>query len=213
MPSVGVAIPSIPARPDMLARALSSVTIQTRLPDQISVVIDHDHRGAAPTRNRAWQALQTDWVAFMDDDDELLPHHLERLLGHAEETGADLVYPWFHLNQLRAGGFIRAESDGAGFLLVDGEDAEGRPFDEKAKTWILETGNFIPVTLIVRRSLLAEVGGFPTPGTEEWPHPTCEDWGCWQRLLRAGATFSHLPERTWIWRHHGRNTSGSGSRW
>jgi hypothetical protein len=32
-------------------------------------------------------------------------------------------------------------------------------------------------------------------------------------LLNAGATFYHLPEQTFVWEHHGKNTSGRADRW
>jgi len=38
----------------------------------------------------------------------------------------------------------------------------------------------------------------------------CEDWGLWLALLDAGAAFSHLPQRTWIW-HNGAGTRGRGT--
>ena len=70
-----------------------------------------------------------------------------------------------------------------------------------------------PVTILVRRELLIEVDGFPIPGTPEWPHEDCEDWACWRRIRDAGGVFVHTPEVSWLWHHHGQNTSGRGDRW
>jgi len=200
--SVGVAIASIPPRTVLLAEALASVCAQTRSPDAISVQVDHLREGAAGCRNRAWRALDTDYVAFLDDDDLLKPEHLERLMVTAEETGADVVYPWF---DLQVHGDLRNDLDPLGML--------GQPFVAAE----LEHRNWIPVTLLVRRDVLSAVGGFPTPGSDRWPHSECEDWGCWQAVARAGGRFVHLPERTWVWRHHSLagfgNTSGRPDRW
>lgn len=187
MTTIGVAIPSVPPRAELLAKALASVTAQRRLPDAISVAVDHDHEGPAATRNRALWALETDWTAFLDDDDVLLPNHLEALVETAERTGADLVYPWFDVI-------------GGRDVLARG----GRPFDPDE----LRKNNYIPVTVLVRTKLAKDVGGFPPPCSEEWDAPDCEDWGFLLRLLDAGASFHHLPVITWKWRHHGRNFSG-----
>jgi len=84
----------------------------------------------------------------------------------------------------------------------------GQPFDPAA----LRESNYIPVTALVRATRFVQVGGFPEPNSEDWPHPDCEDWALWLRLLDAGAKFSHLPERTWTWEWHGRNTSGRPDR-
>lgn len=187
--TIGVAVPSIPVRPNELARALASVCAQTRLPDAISVAMDYGHEGAAVTRNRAWRALgDVDFVAFLDDDDEFEPFHLAVLLASALETGADVTYAWTTV----AGGWDP--------LAINGKPAEGHPFDDEAREWLLNSGNFIPVTTLVRRSALEAVNGFPKPGSARWAHESNEDWGCWQDLLRAGFTFHHVPGvRSWIW--------------
>lgn len=204
--SVTVVIASIPSRAAMLAEALTSVTQQTVLPTRIHVEIDHQRVGAAATRNRALETVQTEWVAFLDDDDVLGEFHLETLLDCSQ--GADVVYPWFDLD---VGGVLVEEDPLA--APYDGQLASpyGQPFGDEQRQHLLHHANFVPVTALVRMSLIRQVGGFPQPGTTQWPNPACEDWGLWTRLLRAGAVFRHAPYRTWTWRHHGANTSGVGS--
>jgi hypothetical protein len=192
-----VCIPTIPARRDMLTRAIASVEAQTEPAVRWWLHIDTDGLGAAGNRNACWrQAVQmhpdTEWIGFLDDDDELLPHHVAHCLDVAEQTGADMVYPWHRI----VGKYGETKPD----LLA----GQGVPFDPAE----LEHRNFIPVTVLVRRELLEAVGGFPEPNTPEWPHPDCEDWGCWKRLVEAGAKIVHTPTVCWLWRHHGMNTSG-----
>lgn len=196
---ITVAIPSIVPRHEKLQVAIASVLIQTYPAAAISVAIDKDGDGAWKTRNRALNAVQTEWTAFLDDDDILMPHHLERLIATANDTHADLVYPWFE---------IRGNPDPL--------QREGMPFDAE----VLRTGNYIPVTYLVRTELAKSVGGFPEPGSKEWPYDEAEDWGFLLKLLDAGAKFEHLNERTWIWQHWGwgtpaqpGNTSGRADRW
>lgn len=205
-PTIGLAVPSIPVRPNELARALTSVCRQTRLPDAISVAMDYGHEGAAVTRNRAWRALgDVDFVAFLDDDDEFMPHHLELLLASALETGATLTYSWFVV------------CDGWDPLAIKGEPAFGHPFDDVAREEILTSSNFIPVTTLVRREALEAIDGFPLTNSERWPNASNEDWGLHQDLLRAGFTFHHVAIRSWIWNWNSLggpgNTSGKGDAW
>src|SRR4051794_10970864 len=110
---VAVVVPTIPPRVHLLHRALASVHDQTLRAAQVVVETDSDHTGAAATRNRGLARVETEFVAFLDDDDELMAHHLAVCLAELERTGADLVYPWFRIsdgNDPFPGSFDRAFS-------------------------------------------------------------------------------------------------------
>jgi len=191
-PGVTVVVPVHPPRfHTTLDRALRSVWEQQAPPAAVVVEVDHSHAGAAVTRNRGLAAVQTEWVAFLDSDDQLRPAHLRRLTEHQRDTGADLVYPWFD--------------------VVNGwdpfPDRFGVPFDPA----VLRERNTVPVTVLARTSLIRDVaGGFRPKGPPDNP---CDDWGCWDEMVTAGAQFSHLPERTWLWWWATGNTSGRGDVW
>lgn len=198
-PGITAVVPSIPPRAGKLIMALKSVALQSHQAAAMAVSVDHEHSGAAVNRNRALFQAGTEWCAMIDDDDVWYPHHLATLVKAQEETGADLVYPWF-------------EVDGA----ADPLQMMGVPFDPAE----LRRRNFIPVPYLVRTELAQRVGGYPEPGAQDWPHPECEDWGFLLRLLDAGARFHHVAEITWMWRHWGwgtpgnpGNTSGRADRW
>ena len=185
---VTAVIPAIPPRVGThLHRALDSVLQQDVPVDAISVAVDFAREGSAATRNRALEAVTTGWAAFLDDDDEWNTDHIRSLLACADETGADMVYPWF--------------------TVPEGWDPwperEGQPFDPK----LLDTQNTIPITCMVRTSLLRAVGGFESKDPSN-PASLCDDWGTWIKLRDVGAKIVHLPRRTWIWHWHGGNTSG-----
>lgn len=202
---VTVVIPSIPPRAyggrvhkvSFIRRAIESVlaqdchTIGLRTP-RIESVIDHERRGAGPTRHRALMRAQTPWVAFLDDDDEFLPQHVRRCYEHALDTGADYVYPWFE--------------------VVGGDDPFpqhfGREFDPADPVQTT-------VTTFVRTALAQSVGfEFPLdPKLRIGGHAWGEDYEFTRRCVAAGAKVVHLPERTWRWHHHGANTSGRPDRW
>jgi hypothetical protein len=207
MTTVAVCIPTIPGREAMLQRATRSVAEQTRPVDAVDVALDSVGEGAASTRNRAWQMTSADWVVFLDDDDTFKPEHVEHLLGAAEDANADLVYPWFDI--VNDVGIVMNDRDPLR-IVVNGELVTpfGLPFAQTHVEELYQRNNFIPITVLVRRQLLEEVGGFPALNSPEWPENCCEDWALWRRLLDVDATFTHLPERTWNWMWHGRNTSG-----
>lgn len=194
MTTIGVAIPSIPPRAAMLSRALQSVLAQSRPADQIVVAVDQEHRGAAYTRNRAWWSLDTAWVAFLDDDDELNVDHLQRLIDHAEAADADLVYPWFD--------------------VVGGTDPFPHHF---GVPWDPAEPHQTTITCLWRRSALEKVEGFPDAGdgelVDENGNRIGEDYLAVRRLNDLGGRIVHHPARTWRWHHHFANTSGRPDRW
>lgn len=201
MTTVAAVIPTIVGREQLLLRALKSVNGQTRLPDQIIVEPDPDRTGAAATRNRAIGKVTCDWIAFLDDDDTWHPQHLAALLDTAQDTGADLVYPWY--DGINSTGILATVKNGRAV------DPYRVPFGDEQRQHLLTTANFIPVTVLVRTALIRQVGGFSPP---PWASPDnpCEDWGCWIKLLEAGATFAHCPQVTWTWKGHAGHTSGRG---
>lgn len=192
-PGVTVVIPHIPVRIDLLSRALRSVFSQTRPADVVTVLTDTHHQGAASTRNKAIPSITTEWVAWMDDDDELYPDHLKRCLAAARVHRADVVYPGCDVE--RDGRLIPVQEEWGRF---------GEPFDSD----LLREKSYIPVTSLVRTEFILKTEGFRKP-----PGSDYEDWGMYLQLLDAGAVFYHLPVKTWRWHHGEHSTSGRGDRW
>lgn len=182
-PGITVVTPTIPSRGLMLAQAMRSVAAQTKPAAAISVAVDVNREGAPATRQRALGTAQTEWVAFLDDDDWFNPDHLELLYQYAQDTGADFVYSWFN--------------------VVGGTDPfpsthYTNPFDPEDP---IET----TITTLVRTGLAKQVGfkALDRNGVN-----TGEDRYFTLECLKAGAHIEHLVARTWNWRHHGGNTSG-----
>jgi glycosyltransferase involved in cell wall biosynthesis len=177
-------IPTIKPRRELLIRAVDSALDQTRVFDRIIVQYDTNRMGAGPTRTKGMREVTTQWTAFLDDDDVLYPHHHQTLLDTADQTGADLVYPWFD---------VKGGTDP--FPMF-----EGRVFDPAEP-------NMFPVTVLARTELLHHSHGFPLAG------PEGDDWPLWLELVSMGAKIVHVPIRTWRWNHHQGNTSGRPDRW
>jgi len=185
--NVSVVIPYHPARADngMLYRAVDSVGRQT-VRHTLHTVEDADGQGAAATRQRGLEAVSTEWVAFLDSDDEMDPTHLEQLLACARATGADYVYSHYRV----AGG-----TDPRPWML--------------GRSWSNEDPQQTTITVLVRTDLAQSVG-FRTEGDLRSPHRRYagEDWAFTLGCLAAGARIVHHPHITWTWHHHGQNTSG-----
>lgn len=191
---VSVIIPHIPVRPNKLVRAVKSVATQRHRPSDVIIAVDTVREGSAATRNRALRKAQTAWVAFLDDDDYLYPEHLRVLLQHAEVTGADVIYP----------GCDVIDKQGRPLPVNEEWGRFGRPFDAD----LLRQTSYIPVTSLVRTDL-AQAAWFGPPDIDT----DYDDWGFYLRLLDEGARFAHVNEVTWVWDHHGANTSGRADRW
>jgi glycosyltransferase involved in cell wall biosynthesis len=185
---ITVVIPTIPTRSKFLERALSSVRGQALMPVSVITESDRECQGAAKTRQSGLARVTTEWVAFLDDDDEFLPEHLAVCAQAAEEWRADFVYPWYR--------------------VVGGRDPMPQHF---GKQWDPERPRLTTITVLVRTELAQDVGGFvgerPDLGV---PGLTVsnEDWLFVNRINEAGGRIHHVPQRTWLWHHHGGNTSG-----
>jgi len=182
-PGITALIAAHPARlrNGLLNRALASVTAQTMQPEAIHIINDTGRHGAGWTRRKLLDLVRTEWIAWLDSDDEWMPDHLEKLYGTAIETQSVYVYSWFH------GG------DPLGHF--------GIPFDPCRP-------HHTTMNVLVQTEIAREVG-FPDSQTgpysnEDWAFIT----GVAQICCERGLKMTHLAERT-FWYHQGHgNTSG-----
>lgn len=202
-PDVTVVIPTIYERRELLGRALDSVLNQTLAPTEIIIIDDHLREGAATTRNKALAQVKTRWVAWLDDDDELLPTHIQSLVKGIRRARAQLAYSYAQF----VGGRDPLATSVNGHLV----SPFGVPFGVEQRRHLRELGNFIPVTWLGETELIRKVGGFPQPNSfPAVASGDCEDYGLLLRLLDAGAEFVHVPEVTWRYHFHGANLGGRG---
>lgn len=195
---ITVVIPSIPPRVELLNRALASVENQKLRPDRVVVEVDVDRSGAAVTRQRGLERVETPWVAFLDDDDEFLPEHLEACFVFALENDADYVYPWYTVITRQG---------------KTGHDPMPAFF---GKPWDNDQPHQTTITTLVRTELAQSVGFQDSPGLDPNGGKVIvggEDYRFTLGCMFAGAKIMHLPQRTWLWHHHGKNTSGLADRW
>jgi hypothetical protein len=194
-PEVSCVIPTIPVRSHELGIAVGSVAVQTYPVTDLIVPMDWRREGAARNRQRGLDRVGTAWVCFLDDDDYFLGDHVEKLMRCALEQNADFVFSWYEVN--------------------GGSDPRA---DEFGLEWDPENPRQTTVVTLVKTELAQEVGFVSPKETPEGlaspdRHYAGEDWYFTKGCNDAGAKIVHLPQKTWVWRHTGKNTSGLAKNW
>jgi hypothetical protein len=131
-------------------------------------------------RNLALAAVDTEFVCFLDADDELEAGYFD----HMAEGTADLRAPAV---RYVFGGPLR----GARFPRVAGHRHD-------CTADCLALGNWLVIGTVARTEILQRVGGFRD-------FPWSEDWDLWVRCWQAGATIEGIPSA--IYRAHVRKDS------
>lgn len=141
--NVTVITATTPTRGFLLADAIASVAQQTEPVFEHLVSVDLHKGGGAATKNSLISRTRTSWIQILDDDDILMPHHIETLMPHAVD-GVDVVYSYAH-----------------------GENYSGWynvPFNPKA----LFENNNISHNAIIRKSLFEKIGPFGPEYGYDW---------------------------------------------
>jgi glycosyltransferase involved in cell wall biosynthesis len=197
---VTVVIPAY-ERARLLPRALASVAAQTRAPAEVIVVDDGSrddsaavaeglgakvirhgrNRGVSAARNTALDAATGEWIAFLDTDDEWLPHHLDRVW-----TRRDGHVAVAHTA-------VWVERPGREHHAYGLTGRRPRVLRSPAP---LVADNFVPLSAsLVRREAARRAGAFD-PGLTH-----AEDLDFWIRLVEQG-TVLVLPEIGAIYHLH-----------
>jgi glycosyltransferase involved in cell wall biosynthesis len=174
--SISVVIPAYNAA-RYIGSALDSVLAQTHKPDEIIVVDDgstddtagivetyssqvrlirRENAGASVARNTGINAAKSEWIAFLDGDDEWLPENLllqtQLLQRNPELVWSTANFIWCHCGQ----NYHRQKLDqNRGETLLGGRDFFEDYFDAYIKAAAGWTG-----TMIVKRDVLKEAGLF-----------------------------------------------------
>ena len=209
-PNVSVVIPCHNAG-RTIRRALQSVSAQTLPVAEILVIVDDstdnsvreieasnittrilqvDANNAAAARNAGIAAAHGQWVAFLDADDVWLPAHLASA-GQLLDAGNDIAYC----------SFAEAFHD-----FPDRPAASFMPRFPTRNPWPIETatpglsdGDFLDLfllcgiftlpTCVIRRDILASIGGFDTT------QPRRHDIDLWLRVIH-NRTWAYDPRPT-----------------
>lgn len=145
--------------------------VPSALKQGVDVISVHLPTGTlAEARNEALRRVRTEFVIFLDGDDELEPGYVD-----AMATGtADLRAP--ALTQYYRGSLFTEPFMPKVFMHR--HDCEPD---------CLRVGNWLVIGTCARAQLLRDVGGW-----EEWPWS--EDWQLWAKAWKAGASVEAIPD-------------------
>lgn len=218
-PLISIVMPTC-RRPALLRRAIRSVVTQTferfelivvddgcdeetveivkSFQDERIVLVRHErNRGAAAAYNTGIRASRGEWVSFLDDDDEYLPHFMETTLEFLRRADPPVGFVWSGIQWVMD--------------TPEGEFPTGRTYwpphfqsREQAICAATSIGNGHGLT--VRRTALENAGYY------DESYPVCEDTEFLFRLAPRAA-FAVIPEPlVKIHRHEGGQLTDSGRR-
>ena len=160
---------SVPERADLLARAIASVRQQTYGPVPHLVRIEAPDRFGTQhvtrQRNALLPAVQTQWIAVLDDDDYFMPTYLERMAEAIESAP-------------------RPEMTAVAYSYCQGHPHAEGPFDAER----LQRENYIDGEACINMNRLAT--GYPVQADGK-----VEDWALYLAIHALGGEFVCVPER------------------
>jgi glycosyltransferase involved in cell wall biosynthesis len=164
-----------------------------RQDERISLVTN-EHRGASAARNAALARATGKYVSFLDSDDLWLPRYLEAMAGTlAEHPGAGVAHTDAWVLHDDVGKIAR------GSLMNRWEPPVVPSEPLEFLRAMLESANFLFYSVMIRRPILLEVGGF------DERLQASVDYELWLRIAAHGYPFVRHPENLAVYR---RRSSG-----
>lgn len=202
-PAISVILPTF-NRPNLLHRAVGSVLAQTFPDFELIVVDDHSpepassvlsglkdprvtvirhyrNLGGPAARNTGIIKSRAALIAFLDDDDEFLPRHLELLLRHMQSCPAKVGV---------VHGAVRM-IDADGNLIRD----EVPRFRGNIHSGMLRGIKDVNILALSRRKCFSDAGLFDETLS------SCQDWDMWLRVSEH-YDFDFIREVTAVYRGH-----------
>lgn len=190
--NVSVVIPCF-NRKKTLSRSIDSVVNQTYKPSEIIIVDDgstdgtrdfilnsypnikyffQPKKGVSSARNKGIRESSSDWVAFLDSDDEWLPQKLEKQINQLGKHSEIFIS---HTNEIWIRNGVRVNQ------MKKHQKYGGYIFDK-----CLDICRISPSSVLIHKRVLKDVGVF------DEALQVCEDYDLW---LRITSKYSVLFER------------------
>ncbi len=147
-------------------------------------LVDQTNQGVAKARQNGFQQSQGKYCLFLDADDKLHSTYVSKTTAILEQE-PDIGFVYTH-----------AQLFG---------DQHGVMISREFNIFALMIGNYIPVTCLIRRQIIATVDEMDSR------LPMLEDWDYWLTLAERGFEGKLLPEPLLEWRQYGSNSRGRGS--
>lgn len=142
------------------------------------------HWGAVAAYNTGLHLCRTEWILYLDADDELAPSYIYDCMEAAIRCQVPWVYTGVH--------YVDESS------AVVGEELH-QVFNRED---LLTRHNFIHSAALVKTELLRRAGG--------WHSHQMEDWNLWQRVARLGAMAAWVNKPLLLYRKHGESRMLTG---
>lgn len=166
---------------------IPSDDIVLRFPEVRYIV--QTNTGVSGARNHGVRVAESDWICFLDQDDVLLPQHLQQLaIAIENDPNADLLYTPRFVLELHEGTWIRRMITPC-------------PRVEELKSVLLKRCPFPPSGVCVRRDVFEKNGGFRNR------YNLAEDWEFWLRCIEEGRAFKACCSPTVAYRVHSASNS------
>ena len=211
--TVSVVIPAYNVE-TYIGRAIDSVLAQTRQPDEIIVVDDgstdktadviksygskvhyihQENGGASVARNTGIEAARSEWIAFLDADDEWLPEKLQLQIEHLKRN-PDLIWTYSNYIVRPIGGNAeRLTLDPRKYHLIQGDKEY---FDNFFRSFMQDVV-LSTITVIVKKEVLIDVGLFRVG--QMW----AQDYDLFFRIAYKWPVIGYIPQPLSI-NHFGR---------
>lgn len=144
-------------------------------------LLRQENRGVSAARNRGIARAETEFVAFLDADDEWLPDFLSETLALAKRHPQALLQATAYAMMTPSGRVIEPRLVG----IPDG--LEGGIIEDFFASAFRGDCPLCASNVLVRRSVFARVGSFPEG------EKLGEDWDMWARIALAGA-IAYVPK-------------------
>ena len=164
---------------------------ERKYPEKVRVIASPVNKKQGGAKNLGLGRAKGEWIGFIDSDDWVTPDFYERLLGLAEETGADMVGCDYHLTD--------EHSMKIGQVVHNNKKSQtGALTKEKYKSLILDSGSLV-VKIYKRHIILDYPNRFPENIFYE-DNAISNSW-----MLRA-KRFEYLEEPLYYYYQHDTST-------